>query len=315
MVTITAQNAAIQLVAASNVSTDWLISFDEIINPNTRSQSRDFDPPWGSFSGNITTAQTKSMLTVPDTITSYKVTGIIVRNRDASLSQTVSLAKYNAVSGVTTYFSPTVTLAAGETLQWFPDEGVKIIDANGLLKQQSATGSFRSPQLMSNPAFQTNDITSTVVVGNGQCFASYMGKAPRALDWATVRARITTAVSVGAGEWAQVAIATGNINVGAGPTLTIRGFTSIEGTWNSTGLKSTIVSTVGINEGDGLWVVAGCSGGTGAAILKVRAGLADDIQGGSFALVSSEPSTILNTATAFSILGATVSAPWFELVT
>lgn len=90
-------------------------------------------------------------------------------------------------------------------------------------------------------------------------------------------------VSAGAGEWCQVAIAKGDVNIGGNPTLTVVGFTSVEGTWNSTGLKSTIVSVganQGLNEGDNIWVVAGCSVGTGGVTPIVRAGLADDLQTG-----------------------------------
>lgn len=305
MPTLNSPNDKLQLVTGSGVSTDYAVVY-------TDTGVVRFEDGTLTSDGNVTTATTTDIVGSPQARVVRRVLEICVRNKHASSTQTVTLQK--SVNGTAVALTPAVTLAAGEMLMYRTNTGFQVFDSSGRLKT-SASGTFRPSQLMANPAFQTNDITSTVALGTGWCAASYMGKAPRALDWATIRAKITTAVSVGAGEWAQVGIATGDLVPGAAPTLTLRGFTSVEGTWNSTGLKSTVVSTAGINEGDGLWVVAGCSGGTGAAILKIQAGLADNVQTGAFAVVSNEPNQILGTPTAFVLMGAAVSAPQLFLIT
>lgn len=300
MATLTTSLDSIELVTSAAISTDYsALYIDTGAVLNLAAQAND---------GNVATATTTTLVPAPGPRVVRRVLEITVRNAHASSTQTATLQKN--VNGTAVKITPDITLLAGESLTYDTVRGLVVFDSSGRPKQSTAN-SPRAPQLMSNPAFQANDITSTRALGSGWYAASYMGKAPRAFDWATLRLRVTTAVSAGASEQCQVAIATGDINVGGAPTLTVRGFTSAEGTLNSTGLKSVVVSVAGINEGDNIWAIAGCSAPT---VLQVRAGLADDLQGGSFALVSSHPSAILNTPTAFTILGATVSTPWFELV-
>ena len=306
MLTLNTQNDKLQLVTGSAVSTDYVVVYQDTPGPPGPLNSYE---SVGTSDGNVATATTTDVVGAPAPRTARRVLEVTIINKHASSSQTVTLNKN--VNGTSYAVTPAVTLLAGEALLYRPGTGFQTVDASGRVKSSSAN-TVRSPQAMVNPAFQMNDIASTVALGTGWAAASYVGKAPRSLDWATVRAKITTAVSAGASEWCQVAIATGDVNVGGNPTLTVRGFTSVEGTWNSTGLKSTVVSTTGINEGDGLWVIAGCSA---PVILKVQAGLAENNQIGTFAVVSSQPSSILNTPTAFVLLAATVSAPQLSLVT
>lgn len=296
----------LQIITGSTASTDYSISFS--------------DTPGGVYEqgqtsdGSISTATTTDVVAAPQPRVVRNIISVRIRNTHASTTQTVTLQKNN--NGTAYKVTPSVTLFPGESLWLSTVDGLEVYAANGALKTKGV--SYAPPQAMTNPNFQTNDITSTIQVGPGWSVASYMGKAPRNLDWATVRLRVTTAASVGPGEWCQVALAKGDVNVGGNPTLTVVGFTSAEGVLNSTGLKSVVVSVganSAINEGDNLWAVVGCSTGTGGTSPRFRAGLADDVQAGTFALVSNQPSAIINTATAGVILGATVSAPWFVLVT
>lgn len=303
MITLNTTLDLLQIITGVSGSTDYSATFADM--PGTTLEANQ------TADGNITAAATNTLVGSPPPRTARKIHSVQVRNRHGSDSQTVTLVK--SVNGTAYRLTPAVTLFSGEALSFTRESGLTVYTANG--REKIANGSFTAPQFMTNPAFQTNDITGTTLAGTGWCMASYVGKAPRNLEWATVRLRVTTAVSAGASEWCQVALAKGDVNVGGNPTLTVVGFTSAEGTLNSTGLKSIVVSVganYAINEGDNIWAIAGCSA---PVVLRIRAGLADDVQGGTFALVSSQPSAIIGVATAFTILGATVSAPWLSVVT
>lgn len=186
-------------------------------------------------------------------------------------------------------------------------------NANGVEKfvNQSTgqTGSVLYPI-----CYSTAGLTSTKTMASTTSFAYYIGKAPRALTTMQLRTRVTQAVATIT--YAEVGIARGAVNIGAGPTLTALGFADVSATYNTTGQKSTTINVSSgqtINEGDDLWVVFGVQATT---TLGTRAfSIADDIQVGvqGFRL-NYRISTNIGTPQAFTIELATDLPPWFALV-
>lgn len=122
----------------------------------------------------------------------------------------------------------------------------------------------------------------------------------------TARGRQTTAISS-----AELAIAKGAVNVGGGPTLTVVGYADVSGTVTGTGQFTTAVnvsSGQSINEGDDLWALYGNNAST-VTVLRAQS-IADDLQSGVFAYLSTRPSSNVGNAQAYTIDGATALAPW-----
>lgn len=163
------------------------------------------------------------------------------------------------------------------------------------------------------PHFATANLTTVKTITSGSSFAVYVGKAPRDITSATLRCDVTTAMT--SVTWGEVALATGAINVGGNPTLTVVGYADVSASYNSTGLKSTTINvSVGqqINAGDDLWILIGNSA-TIAANVRAQS-VADYLQVGVQASAAQRPSTIVGTPTAFTIEGATTVAAWVALV-
>lgn len=290
---------SLQLITASAVTTDYNVSYST--SPGSALDTSQ------SSQGNIADATTTTIVAAPETRKATRVLDVFVRNKHATSTQTVTLVK--TVSGTSYHLTPAMTLLAGEALHYSKDSGVATFDSTGR-KKTTGVKSASSSILMS-PTFAANDLTSTRVIGPGWSQATYVGKAPRALESVTARLRVTTAVSAGAAtEWCEVAIAKGAPVAGAGPTLTVVGFTSAETALASVGMHNVIVSIsplYGLNEDDDVWILVGSSAGI---VPIIRAGLADNLMTGGHAIVSSRPSSILGTPTAYTLPIVTVSAPW-----
>lgn len=177
MLVLQGDNDSLQLITSAAISTDYNITYDD--NPGSQLLSAQ---------GNIATATTTTILAAPTARITRRVSDVFIRNKHASTTQTVTLIK--TVSGTSYHVFPAVTLFAGESLSYTNSNGLQVFTATG--RQKIANGSFISPQLLVCPEFQASDITSTRALGPGWCIASYMGKAPRNLEWVTVRARIAT---------------------------------------------------------------------------------------------------------------------------
>jgi len=252
----------------------------------------------------ISSATTTTVLSGPGGATDREVSTLAVANTHASLSDIVTIEHYNGTTAAELWKG---TLAPGERLAIVG--GVPtVFNSSGVPKAAPVSGVPQSSVLVS-PLFATANLSGTRSIISTNSYAVYVGKAPRSITSANVRYRVTTAaITV---TWAEVALATGSINVGGNPTLTVRGYADVSGVVTSTGQKTTSLSVSSgqsINEGDDLWAIYG-NAATTVAVLRAQS-IADDLQVGVFAYLSTRPSTNVGNAQAYTVDGAGSTAPW-----
>lgn len=261
----------------------------------------------GQASASIASATTTSVLAGSPIYPTRQVLGMFVSNDDASATQTITIEYYNGSASRTLWKG---TIGAGERVQY--NGAFSVVNTSGLTKAAPINSPNASSVLVC-PLFSTASLTGTRSITSTNSYAVYVGKAPRSLTSANIRYRVTTACATIT--WAEVALATGPINVGGGPTLTVRGYADVSGVANSTGQKTTSVpvsSGQAINEGDDLWAIFG-NAATTVAVLRAQS-IADDLQVGVFASLATRPSLNVGNAQAYTIDGATATAPWFAVV-
>jgi len=262
-----------------------------------------------STQAKYTTAATATLLSAPGANVSYVVTGMVVTNLHSTAPNTITIKK--DVSG-TEYTWNRITLQAGESAEFVHGEGWTFYNSNGVEKI-AAVGNHRHSSVLMAPFFASANLTSTKTITSLSTFAVYLGKAPRSLSTVQARYRVTTAAATIT--WAEIAIATGPVSVGANPTLTVVGFADVSGIINSTGQKTNSISVSAgqsIDEGDDVWFLIGNSATTAG---RVRAqSIADDIQVGVQASLATRPSLNVGTGQAYTIEGATTLAAWAALV-
>lgn len=297
---LTATTHSIELVTTSSSSVDYVTSYVDY-------SSTAFTP--GSSSNNVASATETTIVSAPSSGLSRHVKEIQIRNRD-SVATTVALQK--DVSGTEFLFTPDVTLESGESLYYNEGKGITVLDAQGRTKTVQAVTSI-APNLLVQSGFATTNLTTAVQITDGSTFAVYMGRAPRFISSVSVRYRVTIAAT--SITWAEVAVATGAVNLGGSPTLTPRGSRSVSGDVNSTGQKTTTVSLSAgqiIQPGDDVWILIG-NDVTGTAMSVRAQSVFDDISAGFQATAVVRPSTNIGTPTAFTAAGVVDPAPWLAL--
>lgn len=296
MIILDAITQSLKLITSTAQSLDYHASFVDIT-------SSSFTP--SSAQGNVAAATTTTIVAAPAAATQRQLKFLSLRNL-GSTANTVTL--YKDVSGTIYKVTPDITLQSGEALHYTPEAGFTVKDATGRTKVSNSYLGRISSLLL--PGMNHNaSLTGVKNITTATSFAVYVGKAPRALASVQVRYRVTTAAATIT--WAELAIAKGAINPGGNPTLTVVGFLDVAAVINSVGQKTNTVnvsSGQSIDEGDDLWLISG-NAATTVAILRALS-IADDLQVGVQASLGSRPSTIVGTATAWTIEGATILAPW-----
>lgn len=262
----------------------------------------------GRASTAISSATTTTVLSGPGVPTQRDVGMLAVANTHASTSNTVTVEHSDGTTATKVWAG---VLAAGESVV-YAGGAWAVRNASGVPKTAPSAGPALSSVLVS-PLFATANLTGVRSITSTNSYAVYVGKAPRSITSANVRYRVTTGAATIT--WAEIALATGSINVGGGPTLTVRGYADVSGTVTGTGQFTTSVSVSAgqaINEGDDLWVIYGNNAST-VAVLRAQS-IADDIQVGVFAFLSTRPSSNVGNAQAYTIDGATAIMPWFAVV-
>lgn len=299
MLSIAAPSAALKIVTTSAANLAVYASYQD----HGRSHAQRL-----SSSTTISSATTTTFLSAPTAYASRTVDLFTIANTHASLSNTVTVQHDD---GTTTTPLWSGTLAAGERLT-IVDGTATVYNTAGIPKSAPLISPNHSSVLMS-PAFATNNLTSVRSITSGNSYAVYVGKAPRSLTSASVRYRVTTAaITV---TWAEVALAKGSPNVGGNPTLTVVGYTDVAAVVTATGQFTTSVSVSSgqaINEGDDLWVLYGNNAST-VTVLRAQS-IADDLQAGVFAWLSTRPSTNVGSGQSYTLDSSTALAPWVALV-
>jgi hypothetical protein len=160
-------------------------------------------------------------------------------------------------------------------------------------------GPFLPPGFL---AANTTDVTTPVT---NRTLARYLGNAPADLNAVTIRVNVTTAGSTIT--WAEIGIATSlDFVMGSAVDLIPEGFTAVQSTFNSTGLKDTEVG-VDISRGANVWALIGQQAGT---LFVLRAGIGDGVTAGFVQFAdATRPSTMLNPTT-FSITTGSANSIW-----
>lgn len=268
--------------------------------------STTYTPGRGAANANGTTAV--DLVGSPSSGLQRVVDQVAIYNRDiAPVTVTVRFD----VSG-TSYTLWRGALQAGWSVAYHEGAGWVVSNSAGIPVTNSYIPAASSVLL--HPQFASGNLTTTRTVTSTNSLAVYVGKAPRAMAGAYVRWRVTTA-AVGV-TWAEVALARGVVNIGGNPTLTVLGYTDVSGAIVSTGQKTTTVTVASgqaIAEGDDLWAVVGNTVTTTAAVVRAQS-VADDLQTGTQGSAVVRPSLIVGSAQAFTLDGATTTAPWVAVV-
>lgn len=159
--------------------------------------------------------------------------------------------------------------------------------------------------------FHAGNITDVTAMATRSIYFLYLGPVLQAFTTATINCKVTTAyVAGGAGTYAEVAIFSGDFGGVSGSPMTLRGYTDVATTYNSTGVKYTAVTISDVTQGMDLWAAFGCrSTGT---LFQCRAYLSDDIQSGVAGLIALQRPSTLAAATTFSVTAEV--APWCSVV-
>lgn len=128
MIFLTATTETLTLVTAAALSLDWAAGYVDIDSTTGATP--------GSAQGNVVTATTTTVASAPAANAQRQLKSFIAVNKDAALTQTVTLNK--VTSAGTFALARNVSLAPNETLIWVDTIGFEILDAFGVHKVANA---------------------------------------------------------------------------------------------------------------------------------------------------------------------------------
>lgn len=139
MIILKATTESLQLTTSTTAGVDYSVSYADITTTS-------FSP--STSEGKISTATTTTIVSAPSASTQRQIKLVTISNRDASLTTVVFVQKL--ITATTYMMTPTLTLLAGETLQYLDGKGWVLYSASGQIKaEQSAGGSDTQIQLNS----------------------------------------------------------------------------------------------------------------------------------------------------------------------
>ena len=143
LLTVTTQTLELTTTSAANI--DFTVDYVE-------HSATAFTP--GSNQGTIAAATTTTILTAPASATQRQVKEITIRNRHASLANTIAVIR--DVSGANYLATSAIILDAGETAYWSESVGWIIYLATGLVKLATAASSVAWGGITGTLANQTD---------------------------------------------------------------------------------------------------------------------------------------------------------------
>jgi hypothetical protein len=250
----------------------------------------------------ISAASTTTILASPAGSTTREVSQVTIFNPNTTY-QHFSVEFFDNTNAWTCWHG---NIPPGSTLFYSKTNGWSMTNTNGLPISSEGCATLYS-SVFSPYAFMASSITATKTITSTNTFAVYIGRASFDITSLTLRYRVTTLLGATI-SWAEAAIATGAIVANGNPSLTTRGYTDVSGVVNSTGLKSTTVTTTGITAGMDLWALFGCSTSGAAMVLRAMT-VTDAAQTGVQASAVARPSTMAS-PTSFTLEGNTALAVW-----
>ena len=185
MIILKATSETLQIVTTSAAGIDFSISYADITTTS-------FSP--SSNEGKISSIATTSVLGAPAASTQRQVKLITLSNRDASITNTIVVQKL--ITATTYNLTPTVTLLAGETMQYMDGIGWINYSATGAVKgSQTAAGSNTQVQFNNNgvlagdPDLTWNSSTNILALAgtNAQVLLTGVSATPAAPASGTLR--------------------------------------------------------------------------------------------------------------------------------
>lgn len=168
---LTATTHSLELVTASAVTTDYVVSYVDI----DKSGSTSTTP--GSAQGNVSTATDTTMVAAPSASVYRIIKGITVRNAHGSSVQTVTVQK--DVNG-TEYPMFTAVLAAGEAMIYTADIGWETFDAQGRRRAiQTVAANVTNAMnvvVLASDVVNNNAVANTIADVTGLSFAVTAGE-------------------------------------------------------------------------------------------------------------------------------------------
>ena len=139
MILLKATNETLQMVVLTAANIDFSVSYADITTTSFLPSSNE---------GSVV-AGTQTLLSTPGSSTQRQAKLITISNRHASLSNTVTVQKL--IAAVAYNLTPTITLLAGETMQYMDGQGWLYYSTTGALKgSQTAAGSHTQIQYSNN---------------------------------------------------------------------------------------------------------------------------------------------------------------------
>jgi hypothetical protein len=256
----------------------------------------------GSSDGLTNGATAVALVAAPAASTQRQVKSIHVFNLDTAAATVIIQLNNNS----TLRRIVRITLQPNETLIYMQDAGWQVLDIYGMVKIGGSV--VRIAPLVKSPITDAANLTAVTAFASGTCHCYYQGVAPFSPSSINLLVNVTTLVATIT--WAEIAIYTGTPMIyGNCPDLTRKGWADVSAVYNSTGRKNTAINVSGINPGDNIWVVLGC---TATTPFQVRGSLADDLQTGHFQTLAARPSTTPG-PTAGTLAGAAVVPAWLAI--
>jgi hypothetical protein len=183
---------------------------------------------------------------------------------------------------------------------------VRYREDDSALVDVGPTGFTRPPFLP--PGFLAANITDVTTPVTNRTLARYLGQAPADLIAVTIRVNVTTAGSTIT--WAEVGIATSlEFVMGSAVDLIPDGFTAVQATFNSTGVKDTEVA-VNISRGAHVWALIGQQAST---LFVLRAGVGDGVSAGFAQFADTTRPSTMASPTTFAITSGSANAIWMAV--
>ncbi len=161
MILLKATTEALELLTSSAADIDYSVSYADITTTT-------FNP--STSEGKIVTATTTVIAAAPGASTQRQIKLITLTNRHVSASNNVTVKK--DISGTEYFLTPTITLLAGEVMQYMDGQGWMYYSTTGAIKgDQTASGSATEIQVNSNgilsgdPDFTYNGVSNELTLG------------------------------------------------------------------------------------------------------------------------------------------------------
>ncbi|MEO6109720.1 MAG: hypothetical protein ABIP50_01775 [Candidatus Saccharimonadales bacterium] len=151
MILLKSTTETLELTTSSTADIDFSVSFADITTTT-------FNP--STVEGKVVTSTTTTIVAAPAAATQRQIKLITITNRHASTSNTILVKK--DISGTEYYLTPTtVTLLAGETLQYLDTQGWVVYATNGSIKGDLSAGGSNTTVQLNNNGTLTGDIDFT----------------------------------------------------------------------------------------------------------------------------------------------------------